>query len=127
MPMSPSLRPKVESLESRELLSGFVIPPGPLVPISSPLKASLAVSQVGPTDTLTLTETNTSSMDASVAIGCGVSDFWVTQGGVEVWRRSKDGPQPLCPISLGGILHPQESRTFTATRDRHFNETTPPH
>jgi hypothetical protein len=75
---------------------------------------------------MTLTETNAGGQDASVAIGCGVSDFWVTQGGAEVWRRSKDGPQPLCPISLGGVLHPRESRTFTATWDGHFNEASPP-
>ena len=93
---------------------------------TSGLVVSLSASPPGQPTMMTLTETNAGGQDASVAIGCGVSDFWVTQGGAEVWRRSKDGPQPLCPISLGGVLHPRESRTFTATWDGHFNEASPP-
>jgi hypothetical protein len=126
MLMPQPFHPSLESLESRALLAGLVFPTEPLVPISTPLAASLSVSTVGSTEALTLTETNTSGHDTNVAIGCGVSDFWVTQGGVEVWRQSKDGPQPLCPISPGGILHAGQSRTSSATWDGHFNEATPP-
>src|SRR4051794_28360473 len=124
--MSQPFRPSIESLDSRTLPAGFAIPPEPLVPISSPLIASLSASKVGSTEALTLTETNASGHDTNVAIGCGVADFWATQGGVEVWRQSKDGPRPLCPISLGGVLHAGQSRTFSATWDGHFDESMPP-
>src|SRR4051794_38661095 len=88
-PMSQPFRPSIESLNTRTLLAGFVIPPEPLVPFSSPLIASLSLSKVGSTEALTLTETNASGNDTNVAIGCGVANFWVTQAGVEVWRQSK--------------------------------------
>ena len=112
-------------MESRALLAGFVIPSEPLIPITSPFADALTVTKEGTSEVLTLTETNTSTVDARVNVGCGVADFWVTEGGVEVWRLSRD-PRPLCPISNNGVLPAHQSRTFSATWDGHFNEAMPP-
>src|SRR4051794_32699972 len=126
MAMIARLRPVAELLEVRTLRAGSLVSPEPLIPLATPLMTSLVVSRSGTTEMLTLVEKNTGVQDVNVTEGCGVVDFWVTQGGVEVWRNSKDGPQPLCPISTGGLLRSQESRTFMATWDGHFNLSTPP-
>jgi hypothetical protein len=124
--MISAYRPAVESLEARALWAVLGMPAGSVAPRAASLVASLAVTRVGTNDLLTLTETNSGGQDVNVTIGCGVTDFWATEGGIEVWRLSRDGPQPLCPISLGGVLHPSQSRSFTATWDGHFNESPPP-
>ena len=110
--MDRRINPRLEALEGRALLADLAV--------------SLSLGSPGTPVVMTLTETNTSDHDVRVAEGCGVSDFWVDQGGVEVWRKSKDGPQPLCPISLNGDLHPHESRTFMAAWDGRFIEGIPP-
>jgi len=109
------IRPKVEPLEGRALLSDLAVT----------LTTDQPSYQVGQPVRITLTETNATNHDVTVAEGCGINDFWVTQNGVELWRKSKDGPQPLCPIFLGGVLHAHESRSFNALWDGHTVEGPP--
>jgi hypothetical protein len=124
-------RPRVEPLESRDLPVGFLVPHP--IPITSSQSTASAMLTSNPSpyqprvpESLTLTETNTSIHPEVVSTGLGIADFWVTQGGVEVWRQSKDGPHPLGPSSLVGVLAPQQSRTFSAIWDGQFNEAAPP-
>ncbi|MBV8265025.1 MAG: hypothetical protein JO252_01620 [Planctomycetaceae bacterium] len=124
-------RPRVEPLESRDLPVGFIVPhPIPITSSQSSASVKLTASpspyQPGEPESLTLTETNTSFHPEVVSTGSGIADFWVTQGDVEVWRQSKDGPHPLGPSSLVGVLAPRQSRTFSAIWDGHFNEAAPP-
>jgi hypothetical protein len=109
------IRATVEPLEGRALLSGLAV----TVTTDQPSY------QVGQPINITLTETNTTDHDMTVAEGCGVNDLWATQNGAELWRKSKDGPQPLCPIFLGGVLHAHESRSFGALWDGHTDEGPP--
>jgi len=109
------IRPNVELLECRALLSDLAV----TVTTDQPSY------QVGQPVRITLTETNTTDHDVTVAERCGVNDFWATQDGAEVWRKSKDGPQPLCPIFLGGVLHAHESRSFGALWNGHTDEGPP--
>jgi len=109
------IRPILEPLEGRALLSDLAV----TVTTDQPSY------QVGQPIRITLTETNPTNHDVTVAEGCGVSDFWTTQDGAEVWRKSKDGPQPLCPIFLGGVLHAHQSRSFNALWNGHTDEGPP--
>jgi len=109
------IRPNLEPLEGRALLSDVAVT----------VTTDQQSYQVGQPIRIRLTETNSTNHDVTVAEGCGVSDFWTTQNGAELWRKSKDGPQPLCPIFLGGVLHPHESRTFDALWNGHTDEGPP--
>jgi hypothetical protein len=100
------LSPGVECLEARTVLSAS---PG--------LVAALSALSEGPATVLmTFTETNTTNHDIPVTAGCGVSQFWVTQGTRVIWRN----PEPLCPIRIGAPLHAGQSRTFTAVWNDSF-------
>ena len=109
------IRPNVEPLEGRALLSDLAV----TVTTDQPSY------QVGQPVHITVTETNATNHDVTVAEGCGINDFWVTQNSTELWRKSKDGPQPLCPIFLGGVLHAHQSRSFDALWDGHTDEGPP--
>jgi hypothetical protein len=105
----------IEPLEGRALLSDLAV----TVTTDQPSY------QVGQPVRMTVTETNVTNHDVTVAEGCGINDFWVMQDGAELWRKSRDGPQPLCPIFLGGVLHAHESRSFNALWDGHTDEGPP--
>jgi hypothetical protein len=109
------IRPKVEPLEGRALLSDLAVT----------LTTDQPSYQVGQPVHITVTEMNGTNHDVTVAEGCGINDFWVTQNSTELWRKSKDGPQPLCPIFLGGVLHAHESRSFDTLWDGHTDEGPP--
>jgi hypothetical protein len=100
--MPRAILPHVEPLESKTLLSNLAVS----------VATDRSTYQVGQLVRMTLTETNTSNQSVKVTEGCGIDDFWATQAGTEVWRESKNGPQPLCPISLNGVLNPHQSRSF---------------
>jgi hypothetical protein len=113
--MPRAILPHVEPLESKMLLSNLTVS----------VATDRSTYQAGQTVRMTLTETNTSNQSVKVTEGCGIDDFWVTQAGTEVWRESKNGPQPLCPISLNGVLGPHQSRTFVVYWNGHSDEGPP--
>src|SRR6266571_1489971 len=101
--MRRPFRLNVEPLEGRALLAGG--------DLAVTLTTDQAAYQVGQPVHMTLTETNTTDHDVRAVRGCGIFDIWANQGATEVWRKSQDGPQPLCAVFLG-VLHAHETRSF---------------
>ena len=62
---------------------------------------------------MTLTATNDSNHNVTVAVGPNSNVFTITQNGQIIWR-SNSGPQPLRPTVLR-VLHPGQSLTLTAS------------
>jgi hypothetical protein len=121
-------RPAVEGLEHRALMAVVNLPGAVIVaPQAQPLTLKIQAVRNGPNSvSLTLTETNSSTRTVRVSDGCGVADFWITQGGVEVWRKSQGGPQPLCPIRNDYPLGARRSRTFEAEWTGNITGQAPP-
>jgi uncharacterized repeat protein (TIGR01451 family) len=122
------LRPCVESLESRTVLSGAPMaqvlvanpPQEPLIPLKTsfvPVTTDRAVYRIGQPVTITITETNTSNHDIQVLTGCQILHATVTKGGATVWRFI-DARE--CPTGLG-VLHAHQSRHFTLIWNGKFN------
>jgi hypothetical protein len=137
--MRQQLRPAVERLDSRTLLSGLVIPAvGPsgfrlpsvnLTPITVPAGGALgqvsltlttdrSVYQVGQPVNMTLTEKNIGKGDILISDGPSVNGFFVTQSGQTIWR-SNAGFQPFFIRLID--LAPGQSYTLKATWDGHPN------
>jgi len=113
--MRHAVRPAVEVLESHLLLTGTAA----VAPVALTLATDQTSYAVGQPVHMTLTETNVSNHDVQVASGPATDGFFVTQGGVTIWRSN--APTPLIPSRLV-TLHPGMSFTVSATWDGHPND-----
>ena len=111
----------LESLEGKVLLSAIAAPIAPVSPpIVAPVSQGLVVKlttdhQVyrrGQPVVITLTETNTSQHEITVASGPSLGGFFVTRNGRRVWA-SNAGIQPM--FILVKTLEPGQSITQSAT------------
>ncbi len=125
--MRVKYRPRVERLESYELMTGMMVAPVSVAPAAvtaSPITLTLTTDQssysVGQPVHMTLTETNTSSQTVQITDGPSIDGFSVSQNGTTIWR-SNAGMQPMFLREV--TLNPGQSLTLTATWDGHPNNT----
>jgi hypothetical protein len=118
------VRPVVEGLEAKALMSGLTNPAVDSARVSEPGPVALTIStdrtvyQAGQPVTMILTETNTSRQTVRIYDGPSFDGFFLTRNGVTVWR-SNPGPQILLLRWID--LAPGQSYTLRATWDGHPN------
>jgi hypothetical protein len=114
--MRHEFRPTTERLESFALLStvpAVVSPPPVMAPqITLTLTTDKPVYNPGDVVHMTVSETNNTNHDITIADGPSLHEFEVTQNGAVVWRSSP-GFQPLFLRMV--TLHPGQSLKFSAT------------
>ena len=120
------LRPSIEGLETKALLSHFgagvamqharIAREAGNRLVESELAMSLTTNQssytVGQVVQMTMTATNRTHHDVKIWVGPGLNAFVITQNGQAIWR-SNSGPQPLYP-TVRRVLLPGQSLTLTA-------------
>src|SRR5260370_627339 len=110
--MKRQLRPSVEALESKALLSHFGVGSATnyhhvaharklgSAPVGSALTISLTTNKssysVGQVVEMSLTATNDTKHNVTVWVGPNTNVFSITQNGQIIWQ-SNSGPQPLYP------------------------------
>jgi hypothetical protein len=123
--MRRQLRPRIELLETKNLLSHVAVPvigapathfpPVERMPPTLLLTASLTTNQriytAGQVVRMTFTETNNTGHDVYVNIGPSIDGFYITEGGRTIWR-SNSGPQP--EFIVRRLLLPGQSIKLTA-------------
>jgi hypothetical protein len=111
--MSHRLRPTVEAMESRTVLSAIGgTPAAPVVGVSVHLATDRAVYRAHQPVRIVLTETNTSTHDVEVPVGPSIPGFSVTRGGTTVWRASAGIQAQYIAME---VLHPGQSVKLSAT------------
>jgi hypothetical protein len=121
--MRRQLRPSIDGLETKALLSTLVGPPVMLAPPIAPphqattagLTVSLTTNQstysVGQVATITETITNTSNQAVTFEFGPSIDGVYVTHNNAVVWR-SNEGPTPMFIVLR--TLQPGQSVTLQA-------------
>lgn len=120
--MKRTLRPQVEPLEGKSLLSGGFhiahhaistpVKPAPSGGLVLTLTTNRSVYRQGQPVVLTLKETNTTNHSLVLIVGPSLNGLYVNQNGNTVWR-SNGGLQPA--LASPQIIPPHKSIKFTAT------------
>lgn len=108
--MSHRLRPSVEALECRTVLSAIVGAPDPGVSVH--LATDHAVYRAHQPVRIVLTETNTSTHAVEVPVGPTIPGFSVTRGRTTVWRASAGIQAQYIAMD---VLQPGQSVKLSAT------------
>ncbi len=117
--MRRTLRPSVDQLEGKALMSGFGAPiHAPAAPAVPPgVTASVVVSTptIAPHGSVTfsLVETNTTASPVSFAVPVSREGFQVYEGGVKVWTSNPGPPSQL--VQLVTLAPGASTTVFSAT------------
>jgi hypothetical protein len=114
--MRRTIRPCLESLEARALLSGVSSATPGLV---DSLTAVVSRSNSGAQVVMTFTETNVSNQDINVVHGPSDEGFIATQGGKTVWTSLEGKIPDFLELQT---LKPHQSITLSATWDGRSDE-----
>ncbi len=119
--MRRSVRPALEMLEGKTLLSGVATATPGLV---ASLTAVASRTNAGPQVVETFTETNVSDHEITVVDGPSLDGFTVSRGGKTVWNPHQ-GVSPQ--ILTDHVLEPHQSITLSSTWDGRSNQVNPAH
>ena len=118
--MRRTIRPGLELLEGRALLSGVsAATPGLVASLTAVAGRTPSGAQV----VLTFTETNASNHDITVEQGPSIEGFTATRGGKTIWNQ--DAGQFLPNFLEVSVLKPHQSVTIEATWDGRANDVNP--